>query len=222
MERAGVANDLDLARQGDANALDRLAAAYRAPVVNYIRRRGFNAADAEDLAQEVFVKIVEQDMLKRYLPAVGRFRGLLIGVARNVIREHLRRRSALKRGGPGPVTQRILLEIGDDTSVPGSDEAFDQSWVVLLLQRAFKRLENSSKELQNEQDAIVRLNVFEGASYTDIAKQLGLEPGVVRNLLYRGRQKLIEYVRDEVAAYTAPGVEFEAELAHILRLIGAP
>jgi RNA polymerase sigma factor (sigma-70 family) len=214
-------SEVELAREGDKNAFNRLVEAYRAPVVQLLRRGGFSLSDAEDLAQEVFVEIVVKDLLRKAAPEIGRFRSLIIGVSKNVVRNHLRKISAKKRGGAmegGRVPLDSRIE-GKDP-IPGEPNVFDQLWVMNLLNRAFRRLEKDSKSRKNRQHEIVRLSVIEGASYSQIAKQLDLGPGVVRNLLYRGKRKLMSYVREEIAGYTSPGDEFNGEVEHVFRLIG--
>jgi RNA polymerase sigma factor (sigma-70 family) len=213
-------SEVELACEGDRRALERVAAAYRAPLVQMLQRHGFSLNDAEDLAQEVFVEIVLKDLLRKAAPEAGRFRSLMIGVAKNVVRNHLRKTGAKKRGGgsKGALSAEAFVEAREP--VPGDMKVFDQLWVVNLLQRAFRRLEKEAKARKNRQDEIVRMAVIEGQSYTAIAAALGISPGVVRNLLYRGKQRLLDHVREEIATYTAPGAEFEGEVAHIMSLIG--
>ncbi|HLG41804.1 MAG TPA: RNA polymerase sigma factor [Planctomycetota bacterium] len=213
-------SEVELAREGDRRALDRVVVAYRTPLVQLLQRHGFNLNDAEDLAQETFVEIVAKDLLRKAAPQAGRFRSLIIGVAKNVVRNHLRKIAAKKRGGESSGTVRDDGAIESKTLEPGNAQVFDQLWVVNLLQRAFKRLERDAKSRQNRQDEIVRMAVIEGQSYSVIAAQLEIGPGVVRNLLYRGKQKLLDYVREEIATYTMPGAEFEGEASYILGLIG--
>ena len=213
-------SEVELAREGDRRALDRVVAAYRPPLVQILQRHGFNPSDAEDLAQEVFVEIVVKDLLRKAAPQAGRFRSLMIGVAKNIVRNHLRKIAAKKRGGERGATVSADVPIEDRGRIPGDMQVFDQLWVVHLLQRAFRRLEKDAKARRNRQDEIVRMAVIEGQTYSAIASQLDLSPGVVRNLLYRGKQKLLDYVREEVATYTMPGAEFEGEVAYILGLIG--
>lgn len=208
--------EIDRAKSGDGQALNRLIEAYRAPVVQFLRRIGVGPVDAEDLAQEVFLEIVAKDLLQKAEPGEGRFRSLLIGITKNIARQHRRRRAAAKRSGASAPVDDLI----PDPAAPGSDDLFDQTWVVHLLGRAFKRLEKSAKQLKNRQHTIVKMSVFDGASYSEIAAQLDLDPTSVRNLLHRGRQKLMEHVKEEIAAYTRPGAEFEAEVAYLKKLIG--
>ncbi len=75
------------AKGGEAEAANELAALYRAPLLAWLRRQG-NPAEAEDVAQETLNRIL---VTLRVLELVdftkGRFRNLIIGVAKNVLRE---------------------------------------------------------------------------------------------------------------------------------------
>jgi len=211
---------ISLARQGNKEATERLFTTYRPPIVKFVRRCGFSPSDAEDITHDVFVEILEHDVLRRASPELGRFRSLLIAITKNQIRTRLRRERTQKRGGdlPGrPVP--IGTDIEPVAKLPDEDGVFDQMWVMHLLRRAFKRLEKTARERGTRQDEIVRLSVFEEASYSEIASQLGLPPGSTRNLLHRGRQKLMDFLREEVAMYTRPGKEYRDEVDHILKIV---
>ncbi|HLG43239.1 MAG TPA: sigma-70 family RNA polymerase sigma factor [Planctomycetota bacterium] len=213
--------DIEMARGGDRAAYNRLIEAYRTPVVELLRRQGFKAADAEDLTQEIFAEIVEKNLLRKAAPEVGRFRSLLIGVTRNAVRNHLRKLGTKRRGGgTGRGPTRLDSRVEGKGGAPGDEAFFDQIWVVNLLNRALRRLETEAKVLGNRQDEIVRLAVLEEYGTAEIAGELKLGEGVVRNLLHRGKKKLLEFVRREIVTYTSPGGEREGEVDHILRLIG--
>lgn len=108
----------------DPAALERFAGDYRAPVLSYIRGRGL--PDAEDLCQDVFVRVFSGDVLAKADEARGRFRGLLLTVVRRVIQDSLRRRR--------PDTPVENLEPA------ARDPDFDRAWVLHLTERALERL----------------------------------------------------------------------------------
>src|SRR5262245_29424830 len=86
------------ADRGEEAALREFALKYRGPIVAYIARRGL-PNDAEDLAQEVFLRLIQDRVLAKADPSRGRFRSLLLAVTRHVIGHHRERESAQKRGG---------------------------------------------------------------------------------------------------------------------------
>jgi RNA polymerase sigma-70 factor (ECF subfamily) len=87
------ASDLELmqrCRAGDEAAFDALHAAHAGRVTAYLRRSGFGPADADDLGQEVFVRVLRS--LETFDPARGSLAQWLGAIARNVARRHWQRR----------------------------------------------------------------------------------------------------------------------------------
>jgi RNA polymerase sigma-70 factor (ECF subfamily) len=196
------------ADRGDEAALREFALKYRAPVVAYIARRGL-AREAEDLAQEVFVRLFEDRVLSKADPSRGRFRSLVLAVTRHVMGHHRERQGAQKRGG-GYVRS---LE-GQDVALPEADEGFDREWVAHLLEVALSRL---AREHPNYHDALRRF-LLEGSSCAEIASALGKSEGDIHNYVRRGKAKLADYLRDEVRDYSATRDEYEEELRSLSRL----
>ena len=60
-------------------ALAELCRMYWPPIYAYLRKRGFNRDDAQDLTQIFFQRIVQDETLRRASPARGRFRSFLLG-----------------------------------------------------------------------------------------------------------------------------------------------
>lgn len=191
------------ARDGNDEALSRFVNTYRPPVVNFCRRRGLEA-DAEDLAQEVFLRLIMDGVLQKADPARGRLRSLVLAVTKRVIGHHLERRSAAKRGG-GQVHSLGDLDVA---ATPPDAAEFDRDWVAHLVARALDRL---AQEYPHYQVA-VRAFFLENKSYAEIAAATGKSEGDIKNHLHRGRQKLVELVRAEVRDYSASDDEYAEEL----------
>jgi DNA-directed RNA polymerase specialized sigma24 family protein len=83
----------------DRAALEDFAQRYRAPILAYLRGRGFSGNDAEDLCQEVFVRVLQSGVLAKADRSRGRFRSLLLTVTTRVVQDRRRRRSD-PRGRP--------------------------------------------------------------------------------------------------------------------------
>src|ERR1700733_16156741 len=85
--------DSEVIRQillGDNSAFDELMGRYKRPVVNFIFRMLGNADDADDVAQEVFVRVYQK--LHTYRPGT-KFSTWLFALARNAAIDHLRWRA---------------------------------------------------------------------------------------------------------------------------------
>jgi RNA polymerase sigma-70 factor (ECF subfamily) len=114
-----------LAGAQDAGALEEFARRYRPAILQYLERRGFRGPDADDLCQEVFLRVLHGGVLAKADRARGRFRGLILTVTMRVIQDRLRKRRE-------PVV---------DHPEPGrEDRDFDQSWAWHLTERALARL----------------------------------------------------------------------------------
>ena len=133
-----------------------------------------NSHDAEDLTQEVFVRVFRS--LPSYTP--GTFEGWLHRITTNLFLDMARRR------------QRIRFEgLGDDTAQrlrggePTPAQAFDERHLDGDIQAALKAL-------APEYRAAVVLCDIEGLSYEEIADTLGVKLGTVRSRIHRGRAQL--------------------------------
>jgi RNA polymerase sigma factor (sigma-70 family) len=191
------------AREGEHAALEVLVDKYRPAVVRFLQRRGL-AAEAEDLAQEVFVRLIFKGALARVSPAKGRFRSLVLGVTRHVIGNHTEYVNALKRGGGQVVSLPDL-----DLEGPQADDAFDEAWVKNLVSQSLKILERDHPRYHQA----IELFVFQGRTQAQVADALGVTRKDVKNRVHRGRGKLAELLRAEIRATCASPEEYEDELS---------
>lgn len=128
-----------------ADALENLCRIYWQPIFGEIRRRGWSEADAQDLAQEFFVRLLRRDAFGKADREKGRLRSYLLGALDFYLIDVLRSRQALKRGG-GAVMLPLVPGAGgaggqdppDRGATPA--EAFDQSWSLVLMDRALEAL----------------------------------------------------------------------------------
>ncbi|HIT74579.1 MAG TPA: RNA polymerase sigma factor SigE [Candidatus Avipropionibacterium avicola] len=133
-----------------------------------------NPHDAEDLTQDVFVRVFRS--LDRYRP--GTFEGWLHRITTNLFLDGARRK------------QRIRFDLmADDVDerVPARDPGPSQ---VLLDQDLDHDVAQALAALSPEFRAAVVLCDIEGLSYEEIADVLGLKLGTVRSRIHRGRSQL--------------------------------
>lgn len=198
------------ARAGDDAAIRDLVLKYRPAVLNYLRRRGLGE-EAEDVAQETLFSLVSRALSKAD-PGSGRFRALVFAIARNLLAKHHERRTAQKRGG-GKVQLLGEIEVAE---VGEPDEDFDREWLAQLVQKALSRL---SVEHPNYFEAMRRF-MLEGQPQAQIAAELGVSAGVVKKHVFRGKKKLVGYLKSEVWAYACSAKEYEVELRYLGSLLG--
>jgi RNA polymerase sigma-70 factor (ECF subfamily) len=165
---------LERLRAGDARAFEELVASHQHRVFGVALRMLGSAAEAEEIAQEAFLRA------HRSLPE---FRGdakLSTWLYAIVSRLCLNRlvsgdRKAVRHG------EEVLLRVADPRG--GPEAGAERGELESALHRAIA-------ELSEERRVVVILRDLEGLSYEEIAAALGLELGTVRSRLHRARMDL--------------------------------
>jgi RNA polymerase sigma-70 factor, ECF subfamily len=168
---------------GNVEAYAELVARYRDGIYSFVRHTVGHDADAQDLAQEAFV---------RAYAALGRFRRgapfepWIYRIAANLCRSHLRK--ARRR----PVS----LDVGEAETLaaPAADPA-----VILIGQDERQRLLAAIYDLPVEQRMVVVLRHLRGHSYGQIASILALPVSTVEHRLRAARKVLRERLRDQAS-----------------------
>lgn len=135
-----------------------------------------NSHDAEDLTQEVFVRVFRS--LDTYVP--GTFEGWLHRITTNLFLDMARRRQRIRFEGLAEETESRL-----GGSEPTPAQAFDDRHLDGDIHAALMAL-------APEYRAAVILCDIEGLSYEEIAETLGVKLGTVRSRIHRGRAQLRE------------------------------
>jgi RNA polymerase sigma-70 factor (ECF subfamily) len=202
-------------------ALDRLYRTYWYPLYAYIRRRGYSAEDAQDLAQEFFARLVAKNYLAGVDRAKGKFRSFLLASLNHFLANEWDRARAAKRGG-GQVA--ISLD-ADSTELryqlePVARETpetiYDRHWAVELMKQALERLRGEyAAAAKTEQFAL--LKTFLEAEpvpgeYAKVGATLGASASTVAVLVHRLRQRYRELVRAEVAQTVSSPAEIDDEM----------
>lgn len=200
--------EIRAASGGDRAALADFVRKYRPPVVAYLARR-CPREEAEDLAQEVFLRFLDHEVLAKADPDRGRFRGLVMTVTRRVLGRHLERQAAQKRGGAAEIQPLGDLELA------APDEDFDRAWVGHLLELGLERL---AREHGNYHAAL-RAVLLEQRSHDAAAAALGCSASDVNNWVHRGKKKVVAYLQEEIRRYTCTEDEYRDELRQLSRLL---
>jgi RNA polymerase sigma factor (sigma-70 family) len=198
---------------GDSEAVSTFVDRYRPALLRFIRGQGIAASDAEDLAQEVLLRLFAKGALARADQERGRFRAFIVGITKNVILKDRAHRSAQKRGGG---VQPIPLDEVSGLAAPEPDAEFDRIWAEQLLFRAFESLERENPR----QHETLSLQVRQQLEAKAIATRLKRTIQDVRNDLHRARKRLARIVRDEVVHYASSPEELDDELALFRSFMG--
>ena len=165
--------ELDLARRarrGDAAAFDELVRRFHRPVLRFCWRL-LRSADAEDLAQDAFVRaFVHFERFDPERPVLP----WLIAIARRLCLDVLRRRK---------VASRLEILAVSDPPPPGPEGEASVREQLTRLERALADLGEGPRE------AVILFHIEE-MSYRDIAAALEVPMGTVMTWLHRGRAQL--------------------------------
>ncbi|MDP9417016.1 MAG: RNA polymerase sigma factor SigE [Actinomycetota bacterium] len=153
---------------------DEIVRTHSARVYRLAYRLTGNSHDAEDLTQEVFVRVFRS--LSSYTP--GTFEGWLHRITTNLFLDGARRRQRIRFDAlPDDAGERI----GGQERTPA--ESYDERHFDGDVQRALDALPPEFR-------AAVVLCDIEGLSYEEIAATLGIKLGTVRSRIHRGRAQL--------------------------------
>ncbi len=221
-----VWNQIAVAVKNGGASLDDLLRKYRPPVYNFIRNMGCEPEDAEDLTQEVFLRILREEVLKKADQRSGRFRSLLLAVARHTVFNHRTHAHRRKRGGG---RQEIRLEEGTDSrgfsleelvsAPPEKEEAFDTAWMQNLVRLAMERLRRECEKGGKPYFEALRLRTEEALEYEAMAEKLGVPLSQVKNYLHQAREQLRKYVLEEIRDYSSTSEEYGDEVDYLAQFL---
>jgi RNA polymerase sigma factor (sigma-70 family) len=206
-------------------ALESLCRAYWYPLYAYVRRLGHQTADAQDLTQEFFVRLLAKEWLASADREKGRFRTFLIVALKRFLANEWDRVHREKRGGHAPHfsldTELAEARYQSDSALElTADRIYERRWALTLLENTMNRLRaefaQAGKAAEYE-----RLKVFLTAdksdiAYADVARALSTSEGAARVAVHRLRRRFREVFREEVAHTVAAAEDVEEELRHLL------
>jgi RNA polymerase sigma-70 factor (ECF subfamily) len=163
---------------GDRRALESLYERYNSRMLGFLVRILGRRALAEDVSQEVWIKVLQK--VQTYRPQPGSFRSWLFRIASNAAVDRMRREAL--RSGPeldAPTEHEGLRRIDLQPSpVPGPD----RRGLGQLLGRAMCR---ALSDLPRRQASAVLLRHQQGLTYAEIATALGVPEGTAKTLVHR-------------------------------------
>jgi RNA polymerase sigma-70 factor (ECF subfamily) len=168
------------ARDGDGDAFAELTGRYGPRVLGYFCKQVRDRAEAEDLTQEVFLRLYRARA--RYQPK-ARFATWVFRVMQNVARNA--RRSRLRRPW-------VCFDLSDEGALPEALRADDGEapWRSLERDEMAGVVRAAVAGLAGRSQAAVELQQFQGRSCAEIAAALGITAKAVKCLLFRARNQL--------------------------------
>ena len=177
--------------EGSEEAFNRLVLAHQKRAYNIAYRFLGNREDADEVAQEAFVRVYRN---------LHKFRGhssfrtwlymIVLNLARNRYRKMKRRKEDMKVSLDNPLLQdegEISRDVADETYSP--ERAMRSKEIQQQVQAALEKIAPDYRQ-------VVVLRHIEGLSYTEMSEILGCAEGTIKSRLHRARQELREYLRE--------------------------
>lgn len=192
------------AKAGDQTAFTQLVTNYQDRLVGVLGHMLQNRETAEDLAQEVFLRIYRA---RHGYEPTAKFSTWLFRIANNLA-NNLRRDAGRRKeivmnvADSGPLGPRPGERVIADKSGLMPTRVFDKTEMCSMVQSALSTLN------ENQRMAVL-LHKFEEMSYADIAAALDMTPAAVKSLLSRARENLREKLEPYVRQGTLGSIEPE-------------
>jgi RNA polymerase sigma-70 factor, ECF subfamily len=167
-------------RDGDLEAFETLVTRHQHSVVGTAAKMLGGAADAEDIGQQVFVRVWKH--AARYQPS-AKFTTWLMTITRNLVFNELRRRRRSHQVSmDAEEGDTIKHQFVDEQATPPSEEMLDSE-----LQEA---IDAAIASLPETQRLAIVLRRYEGMPYEEIAEVLKTSVPAVKSILFRARAEL--------------------------------
>jgi RNA polymerase sigma-70 factor, ECF subfamily len=164
--------------QGDDSAWEDIVNSYGRRIYNLSYRYTNRREEAEDLTQEIFIKIYQN--LTSFRSDAGNFQNWVLKVGRNLIIDRYRQSRRFQQSGGSEELESMSFS---DERTPNPQQAVEQSEAARFLSEGLQKLAPELKE------AII-LRDLEGMAYQDIAALLSIPEGTVKSRINRARFEL--------------------------------
>ncbi len=164
--------------QGDDAAWEQIVNSYAKRIYNLGYRYTNRRDEAEDLTQEILVRVYQN--LKSFRADVGTFQNWILKVGRNLIIDHYRQTRRFQQTAGTEELETMNLK---DEKVPNPERTVERDEAARFLREGLEALSPELKE------AII-LRDIEGMAYLEISDLLGIPEGTVKSRINRGRLEL--------------------------------
>ena len=214
-----------------AAALERLCRIYWYPIYAFIRRRGADRHNAEDLTQSFFAFLLEKEMLKKVDREKGKFRSFLLASLTNFLANEWDKRQAGKRGGQHQIISWDEMEAeelyrNEPVERLTPERLFERSWAFALLEKVLARLKQEyaaaeKAELFATLEPELTCEIQPGW-LTARAAELNMSEGAVKVALHRLRRRFGELLRSEIVHTVSNPEEVDGEIRSLFAAFATP
>jgi RNA polymerase sigma-70 factor (ECF subfamily) len=208
-----------------AEAMAELCRAYWYPLYAFVRRRGHDTHEAEDLTQEFFLRLLAKNYLADVERGKGKFRAFLLAALKHFLANEWDRSQTQKRGG-GQVfcaldaacaENRYQREPSHDLT---PEKLFERHWALTVLEQVLVRLQAEFvTEGRQTLFDMLKQSLTGGQPsprYAEVAAALGMSEGAVKVAAHRLRRRYRQLLRAEIAQTVAGPEEIDDEIRYLL------
>jgi DNA-directed RNA polymerase specialized sigma24 family protein len=206
-------------------ALAHLCQKYWHPIFAFVRSRGYDREQSQDLTQGFFALLIEKNYLLDADPKRGRFRSFLLTAVKHFLTSERDRANALKRGGRQALVSIDLVEAEAWHALAAVEHAtperlYERRWALSLLENVMSKLRSEFADA-GKANEFEKLSAFlnrdsETARYETVAKEMGISAGALRMSVHRMRRRYRSLLRAEIAESVSGSEEIDEELRFLL------
>jgi RNA polymerase sigma factor (sigma-70 family) len=208
-------------------ALEKLCQMYWYPLYAFVRRKGYQHDEAQDLTQAFFAKLLQKNQIALADPDRGRFRTFLLHSMENFLRSYHRDASALKRGGGREVIsldaemaeQRYAAQ--PEGTIPTA--VYEREWIGTMLESVLATVRREfSVSGKEELFGYLEPHLWgddTSTPYAQVAELLDMTVVSVRVTIHRLRQRFHDLLREKIAETVADASEIEDEIRYLRRVL---
>jgi len=199
-----------LVLKGNSQAFAPLVERHQRGIVNFIYACVRSGEDANDLAQETFMRAYAH--LRTFNPTLGKFSTWLYQIARNVARTHLGKESRR------PQTEDLYEDETIEQRLPETRrDAAPEATLIAAEDEALVR--DALAHIPEKMRAALALRFFNHLEYQEIADTMQVTLGNVKTLIHRGKAALArELAQDRTAGLIASSIQREVRGRELLSL----
>lgn len=182
-------------RENDEDAWKRLAQLYQPLVLHWVKRRGVQESDSDDVVQEVFHAASQSLQHFRKERPEDTFRGWIRGIVNHQVLMHFRKTGKQPQASGGTEAMLFIHNVAEHQSDPGLDE----DSAVMLNDLYHRALELVRKEFEEVTWRAFWRVVIDGQQPALVAEEMGVSPSAIRQaksrILRRLKQEIGELIQ---------------------------
>ena len=223
----GAARPDEASQSRAREALEELCRTYWYPLYAFVRSGGYSAADAQDLTQAFFARIIETGGFASADRQRGRFRSYLLGAMKHFLANEWHRAQTQKRGGRVRFIEFDALDpearyAGASEQSDNPEYLFDREWALETVAGALQELrEKMTKAGKSDQfDALKgSLSGQDELPREQIAARLGMSEGAVKVAVHRLRQRYRKLLRAAIAETVSNEADLDDEMSYLVAVL---